>query len=101
MTHYLTFQGPRTAMGDPQKQPLRFGEIPDGTSNTIFVAEAAVSVQWSSPQDLPFDPNGMPPTLGSHWIGGGAHLLMGDGSVRYARNLRPDTLKAAITRDGG
>ena len=39
----------------------------DGTSNTVLVVEAATAVPWTKPDELPYDPNGMLPSLGGHF----------------------------------
>ena len=44
---------------------LRFpASIPDGTSQTIMFAEAAKSVPWTKPDDIPFDAGKLAPRLG-------------------------------------
>src|SRR5262249_598312 len=43
--------------------------FPDGTSNTILVAEAGEAIPWSKPGDLRYDPNGPLPKLGGLFRG--------------------------------
>jgi hypothetical protein len=79
----------------------RMAEFTDGLSNTLLVAEAARAVEWTKPEDLPFDPSKPLPKLGGH-SPGGFSVLMGDGSVRFIRStIDPTTLKALITINGG
>jgi hypothetical protein len=99
-TYYLSFVGPGAYFEG--KKGLRFpAEFTDGTSNTIMVVEAAQGVPWTKPEDLPFDPNKPLPKLGGHFPGG-FNAALCDGSVRFLRDtISQETLKAAITRNGG
>jgi hypothetical protein len=76
-------------------------DFPDGTSNTIFIAEAARAVPWTKPEDLPYAPDQpLPPLGGLLW--GGYFVAFGDGSVRRLyREPSEATLRALITRNGG
>ncbi|HEY3789346.1 MAG TPA: DUF1559 domain-containing protein, partial [Urbifossiella sp.] len=40
------------------------GNLPDGTSNTIFCLEATRAVPWTKPSDIPFDPKKDLPKFG-------------------------------------
>ena len=54
-TGYLAVTGPGTAFDDPnQGHPFR--DVSDGTANTILVVEADRGVEWTRPEDWPFDP---------------------------------------------
>jgi hypothetical protein len=80
---------------------LSIVSIPDGTSNTIAVVEAADAVPWAKPGDLPFDPK-KAPNVGSpdrKWF----HAGFADGRVRYLRRdkLTDEQLRALMTIDGG
>jgi hypothetical protein len=78
-------------------------DFPDGTSNTIMLAEAARAVPWTKPDDLPFDPDPTKPLprMGGHFRGG-FNVALCDGSVRFLRTAISDqTLRSAITRSGG
>ncbi|HWG46679.1 MAG TPA: DUF1559 domain-containing protein [Gemmataceae bacterium] len=99
-THYQVFVGNGAAF--EKTQPLRIpADFPDGTSNTIFVAEVEQAVPWTKPDDIPFDPSKPMLPLMSTYFRGGFSVLMVDGSVRVvSRDISEKTLKAAITRKG-
>ena len=82
------------------KNRVSFSNVEDGLYNTILIAEAPTAVVWTSPGDMPFDPDQMPPPLGSHFSAGSL-VGMADGSTRFIpKTVAPATLKALITRDG-
>ena len=93
MTFYQIFTGP-AAMQNGMRIPASF---PDGTSNTIFVVEAAEPVIWTKPQDIPFDPKKPVPKLGA-LFGGDFNVVLADGSVRFIRRAKisDETLRYAI-----
>jgi hypothetical protein len=108
-TFYRGFTGANTWL-PPQQQPGRPGQallgvklqlIPDGTSNTILVAEAYDPVIWTKPDELEFAP-GKLPQLGGVYAGG-FYVGMGDGTVKFVRKgIDPKILASAIDiRDGG
>jgi hypothetical protein len=103
---------------------MKISEIKDRTSHTILIVEVADSgIRWTEPRDLSFDEmqfNVTDPRTGSvHGLSSrhisdfwgcfcdpevfcGAHVLMGDGSVRHvAPDARPELLRAMLTIDGG
>ncbi|MGL4554892.1 MAG: DUF1559 domain-containing protein [Gemmataceae bacterium] len=83
------------------KRGLRFTDFTDGLSNTLMVVEAPTDVPWTKPDDVPFDADGKLPKVGGLFEGG-FNALFCDGSVRFLKaTIKPDTLKAAITRNGG
>jgi prepilin-type processing-associated H-X9-DG protein len=98
MTHLQQVIGPQCMA------PGRFniGNIPDGTSNTIAVIEAAEPVIWTKPDDVYFpqaqqDMDKPPPADLKKKFGGqypkGFNVLMFDGSVRYvSENVSDRTL---------
>lgn len=84
---------------------LNFKEIKDGLSNTLLVGEVNSGVKaWGDPTNFrdPIlgvndDPRGF---RGANE--GGAHFLLGDGSVRFINeNIDPAVLKALATPNGG
>ncbi len=81
-TYYQTFVGPKT-INDRPSPGRAIREIPDGTSNTIILAEAVEPVEWTRPADIQILPS-QPITLG------GADptqviVAFADGSVRRLR----------------
>jgi hypothetical protein len=109
-TYFRTFSGPGAVMDVPAGrdgqpgQPVHVRPISafrDGTSNTLMVVEAAEAVIWTKPDELEFKPNGPLPKLGGVYRDG-LNVLLCEGSVRWVQGeIRPDTLKALITTDGG
>ena len=104
-TDYVMVVGPHTLSDGPHSR--KFGDITDGFSNTIMLVEVADSgINWAEPKDLEFDKmdfkiNGQKPCVGSHH-GGGANVALCDASVRFLSDTFPaETLKAALTIDGG
>ncbi len=99
-THYRVFVGPHT-LYEPGQRPLLIGQIPDGNSNTFFAIEAAETVPWSQPKELPYDRAGPLPALG---VRGRKGFLVGmmDGSVRsVTRDVSDDMLRAGIEPNDG
>jgi DNA-directed RNA polymerase subunit RPC12/RpoP len=93
-TFYQTFVGPNT-VNKNVKQGLKITEIPDGTSNTLIVAESSRAVEWTKPEDITITPNG-PVAVGNAEP---AHFfaVFADGSVRrLPRNLPEQTLRWLI-----
>jgi hypothetical protein len=77
-----------------------FTEFTDGTSNTALIFETAEPVEWTKPEDMPYDPKGKLPKMGG--TANGFHAAFADGSVRLLpRSLDEKTLRAIITPAGG
>jgi RNA polymerase sigma factor (sigma-70 family) len=99
LTYYQAFVG-KGAMFDGD-QGTKLDDVPDGTSTTVLIAEAAEPVPWTKPEDLPFDMDRPLPKLGGLFEGG-CHVLMADGSALFVgRTIDAETLRALITRNGG
>jgi hypothetical protein len=100
MTHYRVFHGPGAAFEG--KEGAKFpASFTDGTSNTILIVEAQDAVPWTKPDELPFDPKKEVSPLG---IKNNPYFLaaLADGSVQtIQKTIGKETLKAAITRNGG
>ena len=98
-TAYLVFTGPKTLLGNGEK--VNFVDVTDGLSNTLLAVEARRDIPWTKPEDIPFDPNGPLPEPGG-FVADGFNALFADGSVRFIRKtVKPQVLKALITRAGG
>ncbi len=109
-TAYALLTGPRTASDWIKKHNLN---LPDGTSNTVFVAEACgQQIVWSEPRDVVASPETVGvnlPGAKPHQSAGvwssyhknGAHTLYVDGSVRFVdANVDSKVLSALATADG-
>lgn len=99
-TRYRVLVGPGTLFDPALDRGVRFSEINDGTSNTIFAIEAADTVPWPQNKELPFTPTGPFPSVG-HPARNTVLVLFADGSVRSVTKANPEALKAAATRKGG
>lgn len=98
-THYKVFVGPDT-MFDPRKN-ISLVNIPDGTANTIMLAEGGDPVIWTKPDDFEFDAKKPLPNL---WLPGkpGINVALADGSVRFLpKTISERTLKNAIQINDG
>lgn len=103
MTTYLAPVGERLIFTGTDRKVRMPHDIPDGTSNTIGLVDAADgrAVVWTRPEDLRVDPNAPIKGLIGHYPG---YFLaaFADGTVHaLPKNLPPQTLWALFTRDGG
>lgn len=108
MTTYSLVVGPNTVFSDLTKKPS-FGQITDGTSNTIAIVEQKTPVCWMDPRgDLTFEEAINNPInsdsergLGSSHPGG-LNAGMFDASVHFfSESISLDNLKAMLTHNGG
>ncbi len=112
LTCYAAVTGPNSVFA-PDNRP-RFPDVPDGSSTTIAIIEAAGRhIAWTDPRDvdLATSPIGLnlpgtapkqSPAIGSSPHTGGCHVTMVDGSVRFiSQNIDPEVLKKLLTADGG
>lgn len=85
------------------EQGTRFGDITDGSSNTIMVltVDPSAAVTWTKPDDWEFDPADPYRDLGGTGIG--TYIFgMADGSVhRAVAEEDADNMRAMMTRQGG
>ena len=95
-TFYQVFYG-KGALFRPAALPIIPGSVPDGTSKTAMVAEAAEPVIWTRPADIPFDHEKKDlPKLGG-MFDGDFNVTLCDGSViRVKKNANPAHLKHLI-----
>jgi hypothetical protein len=101
-TAYLVPAGKNT-LSPPDGEKLTLQGIADGSSNTILavVADPERAVEWTKPDDLPFDPKD--PLKGLIRPGqDGIDVAMADGSVkRLSPRLDPKKFAAMVTPAGG
>jgi hypothetical protein len=99
-TFCQVFVGPGTAF-EPGKTLLLGKDFPDGTANTILLAEAGAAVPWTKPEDLTYDPRADLPKLGGLYPDG-FPIALCDGSVRWvSRPFDVRTFRLAVTRNDG
>jgi hypothetical protein len=99
---FIVDQGPPRVFATDGGAPRFPATFTDGTSNTILVASGADPVPWTKPEDLHFSARG-PLLRLSTAFKGGSNVGLADGSARFLfmDQLSPQTLRAAITADGG
>jgi hypothetical protein len=104
-TPYQVFVGANTPWeGDGRVGPRIPASFPDGTSNTILVAEAMHAVEWSKPADMVVEAGKSPKLLLGHRVKHDTgYAVMADGSTRSfsITRISEETLRNAINpRDG-
>jgi RNA polymerase sigma factor (sigma-70 family) len=99
VTHYLGFVGGGALF--QRDQMVNINSVPDGTSNTLMIAEAVPGVPWTKPEDLTFTRRSLLPELGGQFKEGFVGVTA-DGAVRlFKKSLDPTLLVEMITRGGG
>lgn len=105
-TDYLAITGPGLIFDGTNA--TNFGQITDGTSNTILLVEAnGRKVNWMQPVDIDVQTIGQSPknTSGGDGISGkypgGANVLFADGSVQFLTPQSLMNLNALLTKSGG
>jgi hypothetical protein len=97
-THFQAFVG-KGAVFDGMTG-IRWQDIADGNSQTAMIVEAFEPVPWTKPADIDFDAKRPLPKFGKV-SPLGFHLLMADASVRFIREVDPDTMRDLILRNDG
>jgi hypothetical protein len=100
-TLFLGFEGEGT-MFEPAKE-LGFGQIVDGSSNTILCVEADpdAAIEWSKPADLPFDREEAITQVG-HYRRGIFNAVFCDGSCHsISSDVDMEVLMNLIQRNDG
>jgi hypothetical protein len=89
------------AIWDEKGTKYTIPTLPDGTSNTALVVEAATPVVWSQPGDLPFAEKLPLPGLGGDFDGA-FHMVLCDGSVYFVgKKFSEKIMKLIIQPDDG
>lgn len=101
MTYYKIFVGGGAAF-DHQRDTKMPASFPDGTTNTILIAEGGEPVIWTKPDDFEFNPKEALPKLALPGVNG-INVAMADGSTRFVDLTRVSekTLKQVIQADDG
>jgi hypothetical protein len=98
-TPWQVFTGPQTMFEG--NKGSRISDVPDGTSNTILVAEASRLVPWTRPEDLVYDPKKDIPKLG-HMFPGLFLFACADGAAHWGqRDFKTPALRNWIMRNDG
>lgn len=98
-TRYLGVTG-KSSFFDPEKE-LKIGQFIDGTSKTIAVVEVGEdkAVPWTKPDDFEVDLSD--PTKGLGDVDAIAALFVDCHVERLRKTIKPEILKAMLTRNGG
>jgi hypothetical protein len=99
-TTYVAPIGEKTIFG--QEKAVSFGQITDGTSNTILFVEVQPehAIPWTSPKEYPFDPAN--PVAKLRAVGGQVTVVLADGAVIPMQADKPaEYWNALFSRNGG
>jgi hypothetical protein len=102
-TCYQVFVGPGTPWTGDGRQGPSLAQFPDGTSNTLLIAEAANPVEWTKPDDIRMGPAIDPRTLlGKQVDADGFYAALADGStLKVPLTISVETLRNAINPADG
>ena len=92
MTNLLAVSGDNTIFELSDRYNISFGQITDGSSNTLLFVEAdpSLAVEWTRPTDLVFDPND--PTAGLTGTNdSGFRGAFADGTVHFISDTESDS----------
>ena len=90
LTRFKVFVGDGAPFAHDRRVTSQILARCDGSSNTIFIAEAGDPVPWTKPEDFVYDPNGPLPNLdGPHEHG--FYFADFSGATRFLREGRPKT----------
>ncbi len=104
LTPYQVFVGPNTPWANGGRTGPRMpAGFPDGTSNTILIADGAKMVSWTKPEDITLRPGASPkPLLGTKLSPGSFYAALADGQVRkVSLQISDKTLLNAINPADG
>jgi len=98
-TFLRVFQGKETFF--PPNEKTNIVDATDGLFNTLFVVEAAEAVEWTRPDDLPYDPKKPLAKLGNRY-GDGTLALFGAGNIRMIpKSVDESTWRLLIEKADG
>jgi hypothetical protein len=99
-TYFRVFVGPGAAFEGMHGLNLQT-DFPDGPGKTLLIVQAADAVPWTQPAELPYGPALPLPQLGGIFPDT-FQVALADGGVRsIPTSVNEQTLRAAITRNGG
>lgn len=99
-TRYLALTGPGTVFSK-EGEKASFGDITDGSSNTIMFLSGESNVPWTKPEDITYDPE-KNISMENLPFKNGFNASMFDGSVQFfPKDLDPKTLHLMIQSSDG